>query len=150
MQLLYIIPFTLFVIQNLVDGIINQIDLHERDMNELALKKVMYSCKVITQCTFIPVIVKQQLHGWIPGLIFVQAATITYLTKLFIYNSSHVHAHLLFMCSALFNLNVAMSNNLYFIVLYFLMLAIFNGAGLLANMIQMRGDDLLKEDVEIL
>ena len=54
------------------------------------------------------------------------------------------------MCSAVFNLNVAMSNNLYFIVLYFLMLAIFNGAGLLASMIQMRGDDFLKEDVEIL
>ena len=59
MQLLYIIPFTLFVIQNLVDGKINQIDLRERDMNELALKKVMYSCKFITQCSFIPVIIKQ-------------------------------------------------------------------------------------------
>lgn len=44
------------------------------------------------------------------------------------------------MCSASLNLNVSIRNNLYIVAFYFLLLAIFNAAGLLGTIIAMIGE----------
>ena len=89
--------------------------------------------KFLVNLTFIPVIMKQNLYGWVPGLILLEVATLEIIIlRLFWSEERNIDAHILFFCSAVANFKVSHKNKLKFVALYFFLLAVFNGLALVA------------------